>query len=117
MIPPPSKKDIVLLTVAQVAKLAHTSVPTVRRWISEEKIHTIRLGNRIFIQEEWLKDFMFTPEYPLTRADMEDLNIDPQEIEDILACQIRERDALKRGATCLSEVAGPPKENKNGKSE
>ena len=103
-----SKKDIVLLTVAKVAKLAHTSAPTVRRWIAEEKIATIRLGNRIFIQQEWLKDFMFTPEYSLTRADMEDLNISEKEIQDILDCQIRERDALKKGATKLSEIDPPP---------
>jgi len=104
----PSNKDIVLLTVAKVAKLAHTSVPTVRRWIAEERIDIVRLGNRIYIQEEWLKNFMFTPENAITRADMEDLNISEKEIEDILACQIQEREALKKGATKLSEVSPPP---------
>ena len=110
MISDPSKKDVVLLTVPQVAKLTHTSPPTVHRWIADEKIAVTRLGNRIFIQQEWLLDFFFTPEYPLTRGEMEDLNKDPQEIEDILACQIREREALKKGATKLSEIDPPPPE-------
>ena len=108
MILDPSKKDVVFLTVPQAARLTHTSAPTVRRWIADEKIAVTRLGNKIFIPQEWLKDFMFTPENALTRADMEDLNITPKKIKDILACQIREREALKDGAIKLSEVSPPP---------
>jgi len=99
---------VVLLTVPEAAKLAHTSPPTVWRWIKESEISFTRLGKKVYIEEGCLVDFMLTPENELTRADMEDLSIDPGEIEDILACQIREREALKRGATKLSEVDPPP---------
>ena len=99
-----------LYTVAQVAQLAHTSVPTVRLWIKEEKLAVTRLGTRIFIEEEWLKEFMLTPENALTYDHCIELGVSEELTKALLACQDREREALARGATQLSEVEPPPKE-------
>lgn len=97
-------------TIPEVARLAHTSAPTVRRWIKEEKLAVTQVGNRIVVEEQWLKQWMLTPENALTYDDCVDLGVDIEIIESVLACQDREQVALAQGATELSQVAPPSQE-------
>lgn len=55
---PTTIEGIKLYTVAETAAALHVTAKTIRTWITNGRIKSMRIGRPIFITDQHLKDFM-----------------------------------------------------------